>query len=344
MSAGRLMGAWGKARFCLASIIRSTMILVSGSSAVAPGRFGAPMQRLPGGGFPVYKGSAVTHRLAGLVLLLLLVALVVGPSFVVIGPGHRGVVVMLGRVEDAALPEGFNLVLPPLARRVVPVDVRTKKIEILAEAASSDLQSIVVTGVLNYHLDPRNVSHLYRQVGLDYESIIIYPAMHESIKAATAGYRVENVLVQRAALRDLIANDLTERLRRNHIVVDAFSLANVTFSEEFDKAIERKQVAEQAALQKQYELQAAERDVEITLARAEGERKAAIIAAQGRAEARELEARAEAEALRLIAQQLRDNRDLIQYQWAVSLSPSVRTVLLPTGQSIILDAQGLVEP
>ncbi len=282
-------------------------------------------------------------RIFGMILLIVVVAIVVFSSYTIIGPGMRGVVVMLGRVEDTSLGEGFHLILPPVVRQVVEVDVRTKKLEVEAEAASSDLQLIMVTGVLNYHLDPENVGKLYQRVGLNYENIIIAPAMQEAIKAATAKFRVEQILVQRAVIKDLIQETLTERLAENHIVVDQFSLANVSFSEEFNRAIERKQVAEQAALQKQYELQAAQKDVEITLAKAEGEKKAAIIAAEGRAEARKVEAQAEAEALRLIAEQLRGNPDLIRYEWAAKLAPTVTTVLLPADQSIILDSS-LVKP
>jgi regulator of protease activity HflC (stomatin/prohibitin superfamily) len=167
--------------------------------------------------------------------------------------------------------------------------------------------------------------------------------MQEAIKAATAQFRVEQIIAQRAALRDLIKQTLAEQLDDRYIVVDQFALANVDFSEEFDSAIERKQIAEQTALQKQYELQAAERDVEITLTRADGDRQAAIIAAEGRAESRKLEAQAEAEALRLIAEQLRGNPDLIQYQWANNLSPSVSTILLPSDQDIIIDSGALLE-
>ena len=220
--------------------------------------------------------------------------------------------------------------------------MRTKKLEAEAEAASSDLQIMQVTGVLNYHLDPSNVGRLYQEVGSNYESIIIVPALQEAIKAATTRFKVEGILGERAVLKELIQQDLTERLGKNYIVVDQFSLANIDFSAEFNSAIERKQVAEQAALQKQYELQSAQRDAEIAIAKAEGEKKAAVIAAEGRAEARELEAQAEAEALRLIAEQLRGNPDLIRYEWAVKLSPSVSTVLLPADQEIILGADSMI--
>jgi len=288
------------------------------------------------------KGPKMTLRLLLIAVLVVVGLVVVFSSYTVVGPGHRGVVVMLGKVEEGVLGEGFHLVLPPVLRQVVAVDVRTKKLEVVADAASSDLQALTVDGVLNYHLDPMRVGKLYQEVGLAYEDIIIAPAIQEAIKAATSQYRVERILSERAGLRDNIKEILAERLTDYHIVVDAFSLANVDFSEEFDMAIERKQVAEQGALQKQYELQAAQKDIEIAVARADGERKAAVIAAEGRAQARKIEAQAEAEALRLVAEQLRDNPDLIRYEWAVRLSPGVTTVLLPSDQAIILDSKSLL--
>lgn len=289
------------------------------------------------------RGKSGTLRSIGIALLVVVALVVVFSSYTIVDPGHRGVVVMLGRVEDTVLGEGFHLILPPVMRQVVQIDVRTKKIEVAAEAASMDLQVMQVRGILNYHVDPETVNRLYQQVGSDFENIVIMPAMQEAIKAATAQYRVENILVQRTEIRDKIVADLRERLARTHIVVDAFSLADVAFSEEFDQAIERKQVAEQQALQKEYELQSAQKEVEIQLARAEGEKKAAIIAAEGRAEARRIEAEAEAEALSLIATQLRNNEALIRYEWATRLSPNVNTILLPSEQAIILDSEALLK-
>ena len=290
------------------------------------------MQRKPG----------FTLRLVGIGILVIIGLIVVFSSYTIIGPGHRGVVIRFGRVEEIVLGEGFHLILPPVVRQVIQIDVRTKKLEADASAASSDLQAMLVSGVLNYHLDPTRVNSLYQKVGPGYESIIIIPALQEAIKAATSQYRIDSILRERAVIKESIAETLATRLGENYIIVDEFSMANVDFSEEFNTAIEQKQVAEQAALQKQYELQSAEKDVEITLARAAGEKKAAVIAAEGRAEARQLEAKAEAEALRIIAEQLEGNPDLIRYEWATQLSPSITTVLLPAGQDIILDAGSLV--
>jgi len=282
------------------------------------------------------KRSIPRLRVLGFVLLAIVVLVVVLSSYTIVDPGHRGVVVMLGKVERTVLGEGFHLILPPMVRQVIQVDVRTKKLEVFTEAASSDLQAINLNVVLNYHVDPQAVNDLYQEVGLDYENIIIGPALQEAIKAATARFKIDAVLNQRETLKKIIQDNLAARLAVNDIIVDQVSLANVEFSEEFNLAIERKQVAEQGALQKQYELQAAQKDVEIALARADGERKAAIIAAEGRAESRRVEAEAEAEALELIAAQLRKNPELVRYEFATRLAPGVNTVLLPADSDFIL--------
>jgi len=288
------------------------------------------------------KQFQIPGRTVVTVLLIILALVIIYSSYTIIEPGHRGVVVMLGRVEETTLSEGFHLIIPPGVRVVKQVDVRTKKIEETVEAASSDLQLIQVNGVLNYHLDPTHVNRLYQQVGLSYEDIIIRPAMQEAIKATTAGFKVERILVERPVIKEKIESNLSERLGEYFIVVDQFSLADVKFSAEFDAAIERKQIAEQAALQKQYELQAAQKDVEIQLAKAEGQKKAAVIEAEGLAAARKLEAEAEAAALEMIAAQLSKSPDLIQYEWARRLAPSVNTIMLPLGQEIMLDARSLL--
>ncbi|MHB1319422.1 MAG: prohibitin family protein [Anaerolineae bacterium] len=285
------------------------------------------------------KRSIPTLRVLGLLILAIVVLVVVFSSYTIIAPGHRGVVIMLGRVERAVLSEGFHLILPPMVRQVVQVDVRTKKLAVITEAASSDLQAINVDAVLNYHVDPQAVNNLFQEVGTDYENIIIGPALQEAIKAATARFKIDAILNQREALKKIIQDSLTTRLAVNDIVVDQVSLANVEFSQEFNLAIERKQVAEQSALQKQYELQSAQKDVEITLARADGERQAAIIAAQGRAESRQIEAEAEAKALELIAAQLRNNPELVRYEFATRLAPGVNTVLIPAESNFILGSE-----
>ena len=54
------------------------------------------------------------------------------------------------------------------------------------------------------------------------------------------------------------------------------------------------------------------------------------------ADARVIQAQAEAEALALISQALKDNPDLITYQYVSKLSPNVQVIYLPTGQQYLI--------
>ena len=56
---------------------------------------------------------------------------------------------------------------------------------------------------------------------------------------------------------------------------------------------------------------------------------AAVIEAQGRADARIIEAEAEAEALKVIAAAIRNNPDLLTYQYITKLAPNIDAMLLP---------------
>lgn len=221
-----------------------------------------------------------------LVLALIAVVIWILNPFVVIGPGERGVVLNFGAVQKEVMGEGLHLRIP-LMQRVVPMDVRVQKGEGQGDAASKDMQQVTTNVALNYHLDPSRVAETYQTIGnlSAVESRIILPAVQESVKAATALYTAEELVSRRQEVRDQIRALLRERLLRNGVVVDEFSIVNFAFSREFNNAIEAKTTAEQLKLK-------AERDLERI--RIEAEQKVAA-------------AKAEAEALRLQKEIVTDN-------------------------------------
>ena len=77
-----------------------------------------------------------------------LIALLLMSPFAVVNAGHRGVIVNLGSVSDRILPEGFHFV-SPLAD-VEEIEVRTQKLELIAFAASKDLQEVETKVSINF--------------------------------------------------------------------------------------------------------------------------------------------------------------------------------------------------
>lgn len=209
-----------------------------------------------------------------IVLLVVFILLWLLNPFVVIGPGERGVVLNFGAVQKEIMGEGLHLRIP-LMQRVIKMDVKVQKGEGQGDAASKDLQQVTTNVAVNYHLDPARVGETYQTVGnLDAVEVrIILPAVQESVKAATALYTAEELVSRRQEVRDMIRSLLRERLSKNGVIVDEFSIVNFAFSKEFSNAIEAKTTAEQLKLKALRDLERIriEADQKISSAKAEAE-------------------------------------------------------------------------
>lgn len=206
-------------------------------------------------------------------LFLFVIILFLGPlsPWVIIPAGHRGVVLQLGAVSGI-VGEGFHFRIP-VVQKFELFNVQVQKAETDAAAASKDLQTISSKIALNYHVDPETVARVFQEIGTAYETKVIDPAVQEAVKAITAKYTAEELITKRQKVALEIQDLLTSRLRKSDILVDAFSIVNFEFSNEFNRAIESKQTAEQLALKAQRELQRIKIEAEqkVTQAKAEAE-------------------------------------------------------------------------
>ncbi len=226
-------------------------------------------------------------------LLVPLGALVILSSGIrMISAGHVGVALLFGKVQPVALHEGINLVNP--LYDVIQMDTRVQKHQAKYDAASKDLQAVHVEMVLNYRLTPDKATEVYQRIGPNYASVIIDPAAQEVLKANTALHVATEILHQRPKIKADVQKDLTAWLAKYGIEMKEASLANIKFDPAYEKAIEAKQIEEQKAEQKRYELIQAQRQAEIVAAQAKGQGDAAREKAKGEAEATKIRADAEA--------------------------------------------------
>jgi regulator of protease activity HflC (stomatin/prohibitin superfamily) len=222
----------------------------------------------------------VTKRWIKLVSFALIIFSIFGSAYYSVPAGYRGVLLNFGAVKGV-MGEGVQFVMP-FVQKVELMEVRTQKEEARAAAASKDLQNVSTTVAINYHLNPLQVGNLYKNVGLDFASRIIDPATQETVKAVVANYTAEELIRLRSKIKTEIDTMLTERLKAYDIVVEnnGVSLTNFEFSQDFNRAIEQKQVAQQSAEKSKYELQKAEIDAKTAIARAEGEARSNKIKAE----------------------------------------------------------------
>ena len=229
-------------------------------------------------------------KIIALAVCAIIVIAVVATSFTVVKAGHTGVVLTFGAVEDKVLDEGLHF-KAPIVQSVVQMNNRTQKIETDGTASSKDLQIISYVVAVNFHVNNTSSATLYQSVGMDYGSVIIVPAIQESIKAVTAQYTAEELITKRQSVGDQIKTALSDKINQYGLTVEIFNIVNFDFSEEFNAAVEAKQTAQQNALK-------AEQD----LARIEVEAKQKITQAE-----------AEAESIKLIQEALAKSPDYVDY-------------------------------
>lgn len=208
-----------------------------------------------------------------LVLIVIFVIITFFNSFKTIPTGFVGVKTRFGQVQDTMLNEGLNLKVP-FIEKIVLMDCRTQKTEYTMEASSKDLQKISNFKIaINYNITSDTANKLYRSVGVDYKSIIVEPAIQEAMKATIANYTAEELITKRNEVSAFALEALFNKLQDSGITLTALNIIDLSFSPEFDKAVEEKQIVEQQTEKAKYELEKAkvENEKKIENAKAEAE-------------------------------------------------------------------------
>ncbi|MDD4614962.1 MAG: SPFH domain-containing protein, partial [Caldisericia bacterium] len=112
---------------------------------------------------------------------------------------------------------------------------------------------------------------------------------------------------------------LQKDLEKYSIEVVDVLLENITFSSEFENALELKQIATQKALEEQEIVKQEQYKAEQQITRAQGE----------------------AESNRLISESL--SPEILQYTMIEKLADDIKIIILPSGQNFILDPNTLLE-
>lgn len=203
---------------------------------------------------PFRKGLALAAFLTP-VLLFTLIA-----SSVSVDTGKIAVMTQYGRVTGQELGEGFHFKNPIDKANIY--DIKVQKEEADTMAASKDLQDVNGKLVVNYRLEAGKVSEIHRTVGELYKEKLVDPAIQEVFKGATAKYDATQLITDRAQVKADAYESLRNRLAPYGIIVQDLSITNFTFSPEFTKSIEAKQVAAQEAQRAQFNLERARLDAQ----------------------------------------------------------------------------------
>ena len=190
---------------------------------VAPGNSGWPQT-------PVLFGIGA----AAILLLILYFATVK-----IVPAGNVGVVTNFGAVQKDTFDPGLHFVTPFVQNvHQVNTQVQAHSFQEI-DAASQELQTVKLTGKVNFAIDARHAADLYQNVGLDFAGKLLDPSFNDFIKTIVPTYPVNDILKNRDEIR------LNQAVNPYGITIVAVQITDIRFSAEFEKAIEAKQVAQQ---------------------------------------------------------------------------------------------------
>jgi len=294
----------------------------------------------------VAPGNApkVSVTIVALLVVLAVAASTLGASLVVIDAGEVGVVfsVFYGTQEQTLAP-GIHIVAPyvnqvyryPTVEQAYTMSILTHEGKVTGDDSlwSPTIEGLQVgiDSTTRFAIDPVKAWQVHNNLRNNYEEVLIRPTIRSLVRLYVSQNSVTDVYgSKRGQIQHDIESAIRERFEKEGFRLLSFDIRNVNFTDDYKKAIEQKQIAQQQAEQMQFVLQKERQEAERKKVEADGLKQAAIARAEG-----------DAKALELISEQLARNPNLVNYRFVEKLSDKIQVMMLPSGAPYILDMKQL---
>lgn len=239
----------------------------------------------------VGSNKALLTKVSGALAAISVVALLLVPnSFHQVEVGQVAVVKSLGKVVGTRMPGTYFDFY--LVNDYIYFDTTIQKLEVDTESYSSDAQTMDIQMTVQYKIDPLKVVDILTEY-MNMESLAnrIEKVAADNVKSVLSKYTAMQIIETRAAISPEVENVIKNAVGdKYYSTVTAVNLTDISFTDEFEKAVEDKVVAEQ---QKEAAITKAEQELEVAKLQAQ----AKIEAARGDAESQKIIASASAQAM-----------------------------------------------
>ena len=226
--------------------------------------------------------SPVPYKRFGIISLVLAALSVVSASFTIIQPGYVGVPVTFGTVGAQSLSAGIHPIF--FLTDVYKMSIQTKNYTMSSVSNEGNKSGDDAVATLSrdqlilkfdvsvwYHLDPAQANNVYSNIGVDYEEIIVRPAIRTALVDAATKFDASDVMsLQRDAYTKMVTEILLHELSGKGVILDNVLIRNVEPPAMVSDAIAAKLKAAQEAQQMEYTIQYAQKEAERKAIEAQG--------------------------------------------------------------------------
>ena len=186
--------------------------------------------------------------------------------------GHTGLKLSWGKVVSEPLGPGLWF-YNPIGGSLVVYDCREQRADFKMNAYTKDVQSADFQIVVTFSLDQTQVVSLHNAIGAQYVEKILSPAVIGVTKDVVGQWEADKLINGRDKATKEIFAQVAAAMKDKPIRISSIVLANVDYSDVFEKAIEDKQVAMQNAIRAKNRTQEIEEEARQKIITAEAEAK-----------------------------------------------------------------------
>mmetsp|Transcript_6908 Transcript_6908/g.13023 ORF Transcript_6908/g.13023 Transcript_6908/m.13023 type:complete len:220 (+) Transcript_6908:156-815(+) len=156
--------------------------------------------------------------------------------------GHRAVVFnRITGMKPTVYGEGLNFNIPWFERPYI-FDIRTRPCNLQTLTGSKDLQMVTIGVRVLHRPNPNMLVWIYRHLGTNYDERVLPSIMNECAKAIVAKYNANELLTKREVVSADIRKELLRRAAYFNIQLEDVAITHLSFSPEYARAVEAKQV------------------------------------------------------------------------------------------------------
>jgi len=270
------------------------------------------------------------------VLVVIVVVSLLSQMFVIIEAGTVGVVKRLGAVTDELHP-GLHLIVPIIDHVVVlptlkmtyeatdvPEKSKADYPDIIISALTSDGQQIRVGITARFMIQPGKAAWVLQNLGeeVEYVEKVVKTEIRGSGRRVPTKFAAYDLYTKKSyEAQQALYDEVAPKFQQNGLILDELVLRNITFTSEYARTLEEKQIALE-------NINTEKNKLEQEKIRKEQK----IVAAEG--DAKSIEIRQAA---------LTKNPTIIQWEFIQKLSPNIQWGILPQNIIPVVNFQNLMD-
>jgi len=275
------------------------------------------------------RGKLIVSAIAVIILFMILAR-----SVIIIQAGHVGVVKRLGAVRSEFAP-GMHFIVPLIDQVILyptikksyeasdsPGESRSDFPDIIITALTSDGQQIRVGITARFMIQPGKAAWILQNLGTEPEYVekIVKTEIRGSGRRVPTKFAAFDLYTKKSyEAQQVLFDEIAPKFEKNGLILDELVLRNITFTPEYAKTLEEKQIALENITTEKNKLE-----------QEKIRKEQKIVAAE--ADARSIEIRQTA---------LTKNPTIIQWEFVQKLAPNIQWGILPQNMIPMFNLQSL---